>query len=73
MVGIMLFNFLVMILMWMFGVVIVCGNVFILKLLECDLLVFVELVKFMIEVGFFVGVFNVVYGNKEVVDGILDY
>lgn len=72
-VGIILFNFLVMILLWKVGLVLVCGNVFVFKLSECDLLVLVRLVELFIEVGLLVGVFQVVYGDKEVVDVILYY
>lgn len=71
-VGIILFNFLVMILMWKFCLVFVCGNVFILKLFEWDLFVLIMLVELMIEVGFLVGLFNVVNGDKGVVDVIFD-
>lgn len=72
-VGIILFNFFVMILMWMFGVVIVCGNIFVCKLFEKDFFVFFRLVELMMEVGVLEGVLNVVNGDKEVVDVILIY
>ncbi len=62
-----------MIPMWMFGVAIACGNAFILKPSERDPSVPVELAKLMIEAGLPAGVLNVVHGNKEVVDGILDH
>lgn len=64
----MLFNFFVMILFWKVGLVFVVGNVVVFKLSECDFLVFVCIVELFFEVGLFVGVFNVVYGDKEVVD-----
>lgn len=66
--GIILFNFLVMILMWMFVFVIVCGNVFILKLFEWDFFVFLMLVELIEEVGLLKGILQVVNGDKEVVD-----
>ncbi|MFZ8198714.1 CoA-acylating methylmalonate-semialdehyde dehydrogenase [Alteromonas portus] len=71
--GITPFNFPAMIPMWMFGVAIACGNAFILKPSERDPSVPVELAKLMIEAGLPAGVLNVVHGNKEVVDGILDH
>ncbi len=71
--GITPFNFPAMIPMWMFGVAIACGNAFILKPSERDPSVPVELAKLMLEAGLPAGVLNVVHGNKEAVDGILDH
>ena len=71
--GITPFNFPAMIPMWMFGVAIACGNAFILKPSERDPSVPVELAKLMLEAGLPAGVLNVVHGDKEAVDGILDH
>lgn len=71
--GITPFNFPAMIPMWMFGVAIACGNAFILKPSERDPSVPVELAKLMMEAGLPAGVLNVVHGDKEVVDAILDH
>jgi len=71
--GITPFNFPAMIPMWMFGVAIACGNAFILKPSERDPSVPVRLAELMIEAGLPHGVLNVVHGDKEMVDAILDH
>jgi malonate-semialdehyde dehydrogenase (acetylating)/methylmalonate-semialdehyde dehydrogenase len=71
--GITPFNFPGMIPMWMFGVAIACGNTFILKPSEKDPSVPVRLGKLFLEAGAPEGVLNVVHGDKEVVDAILDH
>ena len=71
--GITPFNFPAMIPMWMFGVAIACGNTFILKPSEKDPSVPVRLAELMMEAGAPEGVLNVVHGDKEVVDAILDH
>jgi len=71
--GITPFNFPAMIPMWMFGVAIACGNAFILKPSERDPSLPVRLAELMIEVGLPEGVLNVVHGDKEAVDAILDH
>jgi malonate-semialdehyde dehydrogenase (acetylating) / methylmalonate-semialdehyde dehydrogenase len=71
--GITPFNFPAMIPMWMFGVAIACGNAFILKPSERDPSVPVRLAELMLEAGLPAGVLNVVQGDKEVVDAILDH
>ena len=70
--GITPFNFPGMIPMWMFGVALACGNAFILKPSERDPSLPVELAKLLMEAGLPAGVLNVVHGDKEVVDAILD-
>ncbi|HTU12830.1 MAG TPA: aldehyde dehydrogenase family protein, partial [Allosphingosinicella sp.] len=70
--GITPFNFPAMIPMWMFGVAIACGNAFILKPSERDPSVPVRLAELMKEAGLPDGVLNVVHGDKEMVDAILD-
>jgi malonate-semialdehyde dehydrogenase (acetylating)/methylmalonate-semialdehyde dehydrogenase len=71
--GITPFNFPAMIPMWMFGVAIACGNAFILKPSERDPTVPVRLAELMKEAGLPDGVLNVVHGDKEMVDAILDH
>jgi malonate-semialdehyde dehydrogenase (acetylating) / methylmalonate-semialdehyde dehydrogenase len=70
--GITPFNFPAMIPMWMFGVAIACGNAFILKPSERDPSVPVRLAELMKEAGLPDGILNVVHGDKEMVDAILD-
>lgn len=71
--GITPFNFPAMIPMWMFAPAIACGNAFILKPSERDPSVPVRLAELMIEAGLPKGVLNVVHGDKEMVDAILDH
>ncbi|WP_423602111.1 CoA-acylating methylmalonate-semialdehyde dehydrogenase [Sphingomonas sp. MS122] len=71
--GITPFNFPAMIPMWMFGVAIACGNAFILKPSERDPSVPVRLAQLMLEAGLPEGVLQVVHGDKEMVDAILDH
>jgi malonate-semialdehyde dehydrogenase (acetylating)/methylmalonate-semialdehyde dehydrogenase len=71
--GITPFNFPAMIPMWMFGVAIACGNAFILKPSERDPSVPVRLAELMQEAGLPDGVLQVVQGDKEMVDAILDH
>jgi len=71
--GITPFNFPAMVPMWMFPVAIACGNCFILKPSERDpsaSLVIADLLK---QSGLPDGVFNVVHGDKEAVDALLDH
>ncbi len=70
--GITPFNFPAMIPMWMFGVAIACGNTFILKPSERDPSLPVRLGELMLEAGAPPGVLNVVHGDKQAVDAILD-
>jgi len=70
--GITPFNFPAMIPMWMFGVAIACGNAFILKPSERDPSVPVRLAELMKEAGLPDGILQVVNGDKEMVDAILD-
>jgi len=71
--GITPFNFPVMVPMWMYPVAIACGNTFVLKPSPIDpspSLLQAELLK---EAGLPDGVFNVVQGDKEAVDALLDH
>ncbi|MEM7214901.1 MAG: CoA-acylating methylmalonate-semialdehyde dehydrogenase [Pseudomonadota bacterium] len=71
--GITPFNFPAMIPMWKFCPAITCGNAFILKASERDPTVPVMLAELMSEAGLPDGVLQVVHGDKEAVDGILDH
>ena len=71
--GITPFNFPAMIPMWMFGVAIACGNCFILKPSEKAPSVPLRLAELMMEAGAPAGVLQVVNGDKESVDAILDH
>src|SRR4028118_725593 len=71
--GITPFNFPAMIAMWMFGVSIACGNACILKPSERDPSVPVRLAELMQEAGLPDGILQVVRGDKEMVDAILDH
>ena len=70
--GITPFNFPAMIPMWMFGVAIACGNCFINKPSEKDPGVPLRLAELMMEAGAPAGVLQVVNGDKEAVDAILE-
>ena len=62
-----------MIPMWKFCPAIACGNAFILKPSERDPSVPMMLAELMLEAGAPAGILNVVNGDKEAVDGILDH
>ncbi|MEO0359095.1 MAG: CoA-acylating methylmalonate-semialdehyde dehydrogenase, partial [Pseudomonadota bacterium] len=70
--GITPFNFPAMIPMWMFAPAIVCGNAFILKPSERDPSVPLMLAELMEEAGLPKGVLQVVNGDKEAVDALLE-
>jgi malonate-semialdehyde dehydrogenase (acetylating)/methylmalonate-semialdehyde dehydrogenase len=70
--GITPFNFPAMIPMWKFAPAIACGNAFILKPSERDPGVPMRLAELMIEAGLPAGILNVVNGDKEAVDAVLD-
>ena len=71
--GITPFNFPAMIPMWKFCPAIACGNAFILKPSERDPSVPIMLAELMLEAGLPAGILNVVNGDKQAVDGILDH
>lgn len=70
--GITPFNFPAMIPMWKFAPAIACGNAFILKPSERDPGVPMRLAELMMEAGLPAGILNVVNGDKEAVDALLD-
>ncbi|KTR82498.1 methylmalonate-semialdehyde dehydrogenase [Novosphingobium barchaimii] len=72
-VGITPFNFPAMIPLWMSGVAIATGNAFILKPSERDPSVPVRLAELFQEAGLPEGILQVVQGDKEMVDAILDH
>ena len=70
--GITPFNFPAMVPMWMFPVAIACGNTFVLKPSEKDPSCSMKLAELFLEAGLPPGVFNVVNGDKEAVDAIIN-
>lgn len=70
--GITPFNFPAMIPLWKLSPAIACGNAFILKPSERDPGVPMRLAELMMEAGLPAGILNVVNGDKDVVDAILD-
>ena len=71
--GITPFNFPAMVPMWMFPMAIACGNTFVLKPSEKDPSCSLKLAELFSEAGLPDGVLNVVNGDKEVVDAILEH
>lgn len=69
--GITPFNFPAMIPLWMFPLAIACGNTFILKPSERDPSSTLLIAELFHEAGLPKGVLNVVHGDKEAVDGLL--
>jgi malonate-semialdehyde dehydrogenase (acetylating)/methylmalonate-semialdehyde dehydrogenase len=70
--GITPFNFPAMIPLWKCCPAIACGNAFILKPSERDPSCPMRLAELFLEAGLPPGILNVVNGDKEAVDGILD-
>lgn len=70
--GITPFNFPAMIPMWMFGVAIACGNAFVLKPSEKDPSAPLRLAELLLEAGAPEGLLNVVNGDKEAVDALIE-
>jgi malonate-semialdehyde dehydrogenase (acetylating) / methylmalonate-semialdehyde dehydrogenase len=71
--GITPFNFPVMVPMWMYPIAIACGNTFVLKPSERDPSASFVIAETWAEAGLPEGVFNVVNGDKEAVDALLDH
>src|SRR5262245_51188888 len=59
--------------MWMFTVAIACGNTFVLKPSERDPSASLKLAQLLEEAGLPKGVFNVIQGDKEAVDALLQH
>jgi malonate-semialdehyde dehydrogenase (acetylating) / methylmalonate-semialdehyde dehydrogenase len=71
--GITPFNFPVMVPMWMFPVAIAAGNTFVLKPSPIDPSPSLMIGDLMREAGFPEGVFNVVQGDREAVESLLEH
>jgi malonate-semialdehyde dehydrogenase (acetylating) / methylmalonate-semialdehyde dehydrogenase len=71
--GVTPFNFPAMVPMWMYPMAISCGNTFILKPSEKDPSCALLLAELATEAGLPDGVLNVVNGDKEAVDALLDH
>jgi malonate-semialdehyde dehydrogenase (acetylating)/methylmalonate-semialdehyde dehydrogenase len=71
--GITPFNFPAMVPLWMYPVAIACGNTFVLKPSEKVPSTAMRLAELFKEAGLPDGVFNVVHGDKQVVDAILNH
>ena len=67
------FNFPAMVPMWFFPVAIACGNTVVVKPSEKDPSAVMFLAQLWKEAGLPDGVFNVVHGDKEAVDGLLTH
>jgi malonate-semialdehyde dehydrogenase (acetylating)/methylmalonate-semialdehyde dehydrogenase len=70
--GITPFNFPAMVPMWMYPMAIACGNTFVLKPSEKDPTAPLLCARLLTEAGLPDGVFNLVNGDKEAVDTLLD-
>ena len=71
--GITPFNFPAMVPMWMYPIAIACGNTFILKPSERDPSASMLCWNLFMDAGLPEGVLNIVHGDKETVDAILDH
>ena len=69
--GITPFNFPAMVPMWMYPIAIACGNSFILKPSEKDPSCSIRLAELFTEAGLPNGVFNVIQGDKLIVDKLI--
>jgi malonate-semialdehyde dehydrogenase (acetylating)/methylmalonate-semialdehyde dehydrogenase len=71
--GITPFNFPAMVPMWMYPIAIACGNTFVLKPSERDPSAPMLAWQLLMDAGLPEGVMNVVHGDKEAVDALLDH
>ena len=71
--GITPFNFPAMVPLWMYPVAIACGNTFVLKPSERDPSAVMMIAELLHQAGLPEGVLNVVHGDKEAVDALLDH
>jgi len=71
--GITPFNFPAMVPMWMYPIAIACGNTFVLKPSERNPSAPMLCWELFQQAGFPEGVFNIVHGDKEAVDALLDH
>ncbi|WP_153774143.1 CoA-acylating methylmalonate-semialdehyde dehydrogenase [Pseudomonas sp. MNR3A] len=70
--GITPFNFPAMVPLWMYPLAIVCGNAFILKPSERDPSSTLFIAQLLHEAGLPKGILNVVHGDKEAVDALIE-
>jgi malonate-semialdehyde dehydrogenase (acetylating)/methylmalonate-semialdehyde dehydrogenase len=70
--GITPFNFPAMVPLWMFPIALACGNAFILKPSERDPSASLLMADWLADAGLPEGVFNVIHGDKEAVDALLN-
>ncbi|EKT58264.1 CoA-acylating methylmalonate-semialdehyde dehydrogenase [Providencia burhodogranariea] len=71
--GITPFNFPAMVPLWMYPLAIVCGNTFVLKPSERDPSSTLLIAELLQQAGLPKGVLNVVNGDKEAVDALIDH
>ena len=71
--GITPFNFPAMVPLWMFPIAITCGNTFVLKPSEKVPLSAIRMGQLLMESGLPEGVFNIVHGDRDSVDAILNH
>ncbi len=71
--GVTPFNFPMMVPAWMFPMAIVTGNTFVMKPSERTPLLANRLAELLVEAGLPEGVFNIVHGAHDVVNGLLDH
>jgi len=71
--GITPFNFPAMVPLWMYPVAIACGNTFVLKPSERDPSAVMMVADLLHQAGLPDGVLNVVHGDKQAVDALLDH
>lgn len=71
--GITPFNFPMMVPCWMFPLAIACGNTFVLKPSERTPILANRLAELFTEAGLPDGVFNIVHGAHDIVNGLLDH
>ena len=70
--GITPFNFPAMVPLWMYPLAIACGNAFILKPSERDPSPTLYIAQLLLEAGLPKGILNVVHGDKEAVDALIE-
>lgn len=71
--GITPFNFPAMVPLWMYPIALACGNAFVLKPSERNPSVPVRIGELLHEAGLPEGVFNVINGDKDAVNALLDH
>lgn len=70
--GVTPFNFPAMVPLWMYPLAIACGNAFILKPSERDPSSTLYIAQLLLEAGLPKGILNVVHGDKEAVDALIE-